>query len=161
MGMPKIGHPPIAAAPLHNGPTMSSVEIVDWINDERKESANGGGWVKLTHRDFTAKVPLVLGSHAAKFSAPQIYGNNNTRSIYIFPKREACLMVMSYSYDLQAKVFDHMTELEAKLEVARPSLPNFADPAAAARAWADAVDNFHTPICDKLLYMLHVTPWRP
>jgi hypothetical protein len=31
---------------------------------------------------------------------------------YTFPKREACLMAMSYSYELQAKVYDRMTALE-------------------------------------------------
>jgi hypothetical protein len=60
-----------------------------------------------------AKVPQVLGeANAPKFLGTQTYGNNNIRSIYNFPKREACLMAMSYSYDLQAKVFDRMTELE-------------------------------------------------
>jgi hypothetical protein len=34
--------------------------------------------------------------------------------MYRFPKREASLMAMSYSYELQAKVFDKMTALEAK-----------------------------------------------
>jgi hypothetical protein len=31
---------------------------------------------------------------------------------YQFPKREACLMAMSYSYELQAKVYDYMEELD-------------------------------------------------
>lgn len=63
-----------------------------------------------------AKVPKVLGDNAPKFSGTQKYGNNNTRDIYIFPKREACLMAMSYSYELQAMVFDKMTELEQHAE---------------------------------------------
>ena len=50
-----------------------------------------------------AKVPKVLGIDAPKFLGTQTYGNNNTREVYNFPKREACLMAMSYSYDLQAK----------------------------------------------------------
>jgi len=32
------------------------------------------------------------------------YGRN--QPMYPFPKREACLMAMSYSYDLQAKVLN-------------------------------------------------------
>jgi hypothetical protein len=42
---------------------------------------------------------------SAKFSAdlPDSYGR--ARRGYRFPKREACLMAMNYSYDLQAKVF--------------------------------------------------------
>ena len=42
-------------------------------------------------------------------------GNGQMQPCYRFPKREACLMAMSYSYELQAKVFDHMTALETKL----------------------------------------------
>lgn len=36
---------------------------------------------------------------------------------YRFPKREACLMAMSYSYELQATVFDRMTELEGGQDI--------------------------------------------
>ncbi|WP_404798912.1 hypothetical protein [Acinetobacter thermotolerans] len=32
-----------------------------------------------------------------------------------FQNREACLMAMSYSYELQAMVFDRMTEIEDQL----------------------------------------------
>jgi phage antirepressor YoqD-like protein len=44
-------------------------------------------------------------------------------------------MVMSESYEVQAKVYDRMTELTAQIA---PSfdLPNFLDPAEAAIAWA-------------------------
>ncbi len=101
-------------------PVMTSNELVDYINEERKEVARQAGakfpskgFAKLAHDDFMAKVPKVLGADAPKFSGTQSYGNNNTRPIYTFPKREACLMAMSYSYDLQAKVFDKMTALEA------------------------------------------------
>ncbi|HAU5758706.1 TPA: hypothetical protein JD349_27310, partial [Serratia marcescens] len=38
------------------------------------------------------------------------------------PKREACLMAMSYSYEIQAKVFDRMTALE-QANVPAPQLP--------------------------------------
>lgn len=96
--------------------TMSSLELVDLINSSRKE-----GEATLRHDSFMAKVPAVLGkSHAPKFFGTQKYGNNNERKIYNFPKREACLMAMSYSYELQAKVFDRMTELEA--QQAKPAI---------------------------------------
>jgi uncharacterized small protein (DUF1192 family) len=87
--------------------TMTSLELVDFINSLRKE-----GDVELRHDNFMAKVPKVLGDNAPTFLGTQNYGNNNTRSIYILPKREACLMAMSYSYELQAVVYDRMTELE-------------------------------------------------
>lgn len=95
--------------------TMSSLELVDFINDQR-----GEGEAVLRHDSFMDKVPKVLGDSAPKFLGTQIYGNNNTRSIYIFPKREACLMAMSYSYELQAKVFDRMTKfVDLVLKVAQ------------------------------------------
>ena len=52
-----------------------------------------------------AKVPKVLGEVAPKFSGTAFYTNGTgakvERAIYTLPKREACLMAMSYSYDLQ------------------------------------------------------------
>lgn len=129
---------------VSNQPTMTSLELVDFINEDRRERANARGlpfpahgFAKLEHKDFLAKVPLVLGLETSEeFSAdlPDSYGR--TRRGYRFPKREACLMAMSYSYELQAKVFDRMTALEQVRHT--PALPNFADPVAAARAWADA-----------------------
>jgi hypothetical protein len=95
--------------------TMSSLELVEFINAER-----GADVAQLRHDHFMTKVVEVLGVDAPKFLGTQTYGNNNTRSIYNLPKREACLMAMSYSYPLQAKVFDRMQELEAKL---KPALP--------------------------------------
>ena len=100
-----------------NEVTMSSPEIVDFINKFRKETATvEKPYKELRHDDFMRKVPGVLGDkHAPKFIGTQNYGNNNTRHIYNFPKREACLMAMSYSYELQARVFDRMTSMEDAL----------------------------------------------
>ena len=88
--------------------TMSSLEMVEYINSTRKE-----GEAELLHKNFCAKVPVVLGQEtSAKFLAdlPDVYGR--PRKGYRFPKREACLMAMSYSYKLQARVYDKMTALE-------------------------------------------------
>lgn len=116
--------------------TMTSLELVGYINSQR-----GEGESELRHDHFMAKVPKVLGEeHAPKFRdmIEVTTGNGATRQspIYRFPKREACLMAMSYSYELQAKVFDRMTELESRT----PALPDFTNPVAAARAWADQVE---------------------
>jgi len=112
----------------NNAVTMTSLEMVDFINGQRKE-----GEAELQHKHFLEKVPKVLGEEtSAKFSAdlPDSYGR--PRKGYRFPKREACLMAMSYSYDLQAKVFDRMTELESEKpkdtfklepEPIKPSIP--------------------------------------
>lgn len=108
--------------------TMTSPEIVDFINAHRQAVETiEKPYVELHHRSFMSKVPQVLGiSNAANFLASQNYGNNNTRQIYVFPKREACLMAMSYSYELQAQIFDRMTAMEEALK--KPAL-NLDDPA--------------------------------
>lgn len=116
--------------------TMTSLELVDYINSQR-----GDGESELRHRDFTAKVPKVLGeemSEKFRTSLKDAYGRDQPG--YTFPKREACLMAMSYSYDLQAKVFDRMTVLEEQATKPAFTLPDFTNPAIAARAWADQVD---------------------
>lgn len=117
--------------PTVNTVTMTSLELVDYINSQR-----GEGDAALRHDHFMAKVPKVLGEIAAPNFRGSYQGQDNTeRPCYIFPKREACLMAMSYSYDLQAKVFDRMTELEQRSSPVI-AMPNFSNPAEAARAWA-------------------------
>lgn len=111
--------------PLNSGITMTSLELVDLINDHRKAQAEAAGqpfpskgFAKLEHADFLKKVPDVLGEHAGKFSCmfDVEIGNGAVRQSrgYRFPKREACLLAMSYSYELQAAVFDRMTALEQR-----------------------------------------------
>lgn len=101
-----------------NQVTMSSIEIVEFINAYR----HGTSEPLIRHDNFMAKVPKVLGEmHAPKFLGTQNYGNNNTRYIYELPKREACLMAMSYSYELQAQIFDRMTAIEEALK--KPIIP--------------------------------------
>lgn len=96
-----------ALAIVNNTVTMTSLELVDFINASRKP-----GEAETSHANFLAKVPKVLAetSHSFECDLPDSYGR--PRKGYCFPKREACLMAMSYSYELQAKVFDRMTALE-------------------------------------------------
>ncbi|MGW9792240.1 hypothetical protein ACUW9M_001075 [Serratia sp. 121840015-2] len=113
--------------------TMTSLELVDYINADRAEKAkNVGaefpskGHAELKHNDFLKKVPRVLGeATSGKFFLDDIFTAGNgaqaVRKIYRFPKREACLMAMSYSYELQAKVYDRMTALEDRQIVALPA----------------------------------------
>ena len=117
---------------------MSSLEMVSYINSTRK---TGEG--ELTHPNFLAKVVAVLGKAANSFQVAAFYIVNNSkreRQVYNFPKREAMLMAMSYSYELQAQVFDAWEAAEAALvkpKQAVYALPDFANPVLAARAWAE------------------------
>jgi hypothetical protein len=111
--------------------TMSSLELVEYINSQREE-----GEAELRHDNFMAKVPKVLGEEdALKFKGIYQDAYGREKPCYNFPKREACLMAMSYSYELQAKVFDRMTALEEQLKLgstakgrAQPALPSVIQP---------------------------------
>lgn len=146
---PKTAPAPLAIAVAPAAPiaspdsvvTMTSLELVDFINSER-----GPGATELRHAHFMDKVPKVLGGEAAKFSVASQYHGGNwqtlTRTIYRFPKREACLMAMSYSYALQAKVFDRMTELEVGVNIIVNNLPALPTTfAQALRALADKTES--------------------
>lgn len=121
--------------------TMSSLEIVDYINDHRRSQAQSEGlnfpckeYAELRHSDFMRKCLDVLGEGVRNFSDTHLNPQNGqTYGLYRFPKREACLMAMSYSYELQALVYDRWQELEAKQAT---KLPDFTNPAESARAWA-------------------------
>lgn len=115
--------------------TMVSLELVDYINDSRKFDEKP---VQLRHADFMAKVPKVLGMETSeKFRSSYLAGNGEQRPCYRFPKREACLMAMSYSYELQAQVFDRMTAMEN--HIAAQNLPSYAidDPIERAKKWIE------------------------
>lgn len=96
--------------------TMTSLELVEMINLSREDDE-----AELKHNDFLKKVPKVLGEEGlGNFSQTYKHPQNGQEyPCYRFPKREACLMAMSYSYELQAKVYDRMTELEQE----KPKLP--------------------------------------
>lgn len=113
-----------------NPVSMTSLELVEFINRHRKQQADAvgadfpsDGFAVLQHKDFLAKVPKVLGPTSAKFSADLSDGYGRPRTAFCFPKREACLMAMSYSYELQAAVFDRMTALEQSVTSHVPAIP--------------------------------------
>ena len=115
--------------------TMVSLELVDYINDSRKFDEKP---VQLRHADFMAKVPKVLGWELSeKFRSVYTDTTGRTLPCYRFPKRDACLMAMSYSYELQAQIFDRMTAMEEALKA--QNLPSYAidDPIERAKKWIE------------------------
>jgi phage antirepressor YoqD-like protein len=122
VSMPVAAIPEVQATQNPNEVTMTSLELVDFINELRK---NEGGYVLLQHRSFMAKVRKVLGDDGVqKFlhthTNPQ---NNQEYLICRFPKREATLMAMSYSHKISAQVYDRMDELERKVVGSVPAVP--------------------------------------
>jgi phage regulator Rha-like protein len=127
-----------------NVATMTSLEIVELINKERATLfANGEAkkYTELKHNDFMKKAREVVGEGVGNFSQTyQHPQNGQDYPMFSFPKREATLMAMSYSPKISAAVYDAMTAAEARVqELEKPAalaLPNFSNPAEAARAWA-------------------------
>ena len=115
--------------------TMVSLELVDYINDSRKFDEKP---VQLRHADFMAKVPKVLGIETSeKFRSSYLAGNGEQRPCYRFPKREACLMAMSYSYELQAQIFDRMTAMENHIAAQNQPSYMIEDPIKRAEKWIE------------------------
>lgn len=125
----------LASIANNEAPTMSSTEMVDYINAERESKAKAEGlkfpckkYRKLRHDNFMKKVPRVLGEiQSPKFLGDYIDDKGRVQPCYNLPKREACLMAMSYSYELQAQVFDHMTALEGGKDVNLLDFSGLAD----------------------------------
>lgn len=105
--------------------TITSLELVDFINEVRSNKAEREGlefpgkkYHRLLHKNLLVKIPKVLGEkQSAKFLADYIDDRERPQKCYKFPRREACLMAMSYDYDAQARVFDRMDELEGRINV--------------------------------------------
>lgn len=125
--------------------TMSSMEIVSVINEERKADAEAVStrFVALRHDNFLVKIEKHPGIDSPKFLGEYKDGTGRAVKCYHLPKREAELMVMSESLKVQTRVYDRLMEQEAAAALSRNSggalaTPDFEDPVAMARAWADA-----------------------
>lgn len=126
-------------------PTMSSLELVEVINEERKSDATtvGTRYVPLRHDNFLVKIEKHPGIQSPKFLGDYTDDRGRPQKCYHLPKREAELMVMSESLKVQTRVYDRMMEQEAVAALPRNtgnalSVPNFEDPIAAAEAWVAA-----------------------
>ncbi|QMV32825.1 hypothetical protein 2A_00073 [Ralstonia phage Darius] len=106
--------------------TMSSREIAELVNsrhDDVKRSIE-----RLADRGVVTLPPMAEVSNPGP--------GPKTISEYRVGKRDSYIIVAQLSPEFTARLVDRWQELEA--QHAAPSLPNFSDPIAAARAWADA-----------------------
>ena len=94
---------------------MSSVDLAKLCVPSTKKDGTPN---KYQHTDFLKKAKVVLGKGVGKFSNSYKHPQNGQNyTILLLPEREACLMAMSYSYELQAKVYDSWKALASKQEV--------------------------------------------
>ena len=110
--------------------TMTSLELVDFINAERRQEANDQSTAEfsiepamLRHSDFMVKLEKHPGIDSPKFSAQYKDSTGRTLKCYRLPKRECELMVMSESLLVQARMYDRLAELEAKQAAPVMALP--------------------------------------
>lgn len=103
--------------------TMSSREIAQLINKEHsniKISAE-----RLAEKGIISTLAMQWFEH-----------NGNRYTEYMLNKRDSLILVAQNCPEFTAAIVDRWQELESK--VSKISLPDFSDPVAAARAWADA-----------------------
>lgn len=74
---------------------------------------------------------------ASKFAVIYKDSQNRNQSEYSLPKRECDLVISGYSVKYRLAIIDRWQELEQQVV----KLPDFSNPVAAARAWADAKES--------------------
>jgi phage regulator Rha-like protein len=103
--------------------TMNSREIAELTGKQHKDVLYD-----------VRKMLLELNLTSADFSLdlPDSYGRMQTA--FKLPKRECLILVSGYSIAMRAKIIDRWQELEQVNSML--VIPNFSNPAEAARAWA-------------------------
>ena len=110
--------------------TMSSVEIAELTGKEHYNVI----------RDI--RTLLEQGVAALNFEA-STYKDANQRDRPCFNLTKKCCLILASGYDakLREKIIDRWEVLEIEKQKAILSIPNFNNPAEAARAWADQYEN--------------------
>ncbi|MEA2104318.1 MAG: phage regulatory protein/antirepressor Ant [Candidatus Cloacimonadota bacterium] len=110
---------------FNNEISMTSREIAEQTG---KEHRNVRRDVKRMLLELYGKEDMLNYEHIFKDS----YGRE--QKCYRLPKREVLVLVSGYSIPLRAKIVDRLEELEQRKS--KTLLPDFSNPAEAARAWA-------------------------
>ena len=108
--------------------TMSSLEISELTNKNHAD-------VLRDIRNVLAEV----GIDESKFAGIYIDKANREKPCFNLPRRECDLIIAGYSAKYRLAIIDRWQELESKNTII---LPDSSNPAIAARAWADAYQNY-------------------
>ena len=108
--------------------TMSSLEIAELTGKRHSDVLEAirnmePAWEKVAQRKFP------LGSYKD--------ANNQSRPCYYLDKRECLYIATKFNDEARAKLILRWEELEQKERTSMTTLPNFSNPAEAARAWAE------------------------
>ena len=120
---------------------LNELELIDGMMDSREIARVTGKRHDHVLRDIQAQLgmPGVVPGGLPKFG--DTYQNEQNGQIYRcyrLPKRECLILASGYDVVLRTAIIDRWIELESAAQASVIALPNFADPVAAARAWADA-----------------------
>lgn len=104
--------------------TMSSIEIAQ-LCEKRHDNVTSDIRKMLAELDLSTP----------DFSGVYLAENGQQYECFHLPRRECDILIAGYSIKYRAAIVDRWRELEAGVQ-----LPNFSNPAEAARAWADEVE---------------------
>lgn len=120
---------------------MNSIEIVDFLN-------KWNGVNKFRHDNMLVSIERLADKGVIRRPALQFLERINNLGFkvkdkaYVFEgeqgKRDSIIVVAQNCPEFTARLVDRWQELEK--QVRQPALPDFTDPVAAARAWADEVE---------------------
>ncbi|MBV4500399.1 Rha family transcriptional regulator [Pseudomonas shirazensis] len=121
--------------------TMSSREIAELV--------------EARHNDVVATIERLFAKNLLRSSRKSRREATGGRPIEVYDliERDTHLVIAGYSDEHRAKVIDRWQELESQVAVA---LPDFTNPAAAARAWADQVEQKQVAEQARLLLTVEV-----
>lgn len=112
--------------------TMTSLEIAEVTGKRHSDVLEAirnmeGAWAKVAQRKFP------LGSYKD--------ANNQSRPCYILNKTECLYVATKFNDEARAKLVLRWEELENQVRKSEIVMPNFSNPAEAARAWADQYEH--------------------
>ena len=110
--------------------TMTSRELLEFVNEARshyRESA-------VRHNDFLARCRDELDGEPYEIFVEPAEGRTPAFEAIRMTADQCKLVAMRESKGVRRRVLARLNELEAKVT---PALPDFSNPAAAARAWAE------------------------